>query len=103
VAQTSGKPNSRAPWWLLPLRRTTVRRNGFLTPRFRQHFYTRLRNGKAFWFNLPLLSYKAFLLSFNFFILFSPPNVPAGLTTLGRCENSLARGNAFTKLTGGQR
>jgi len=32
------------------------------------------RNGKAFWFNLPLLVYKAFLLSFNFFYL--PTNSP---------------------------
>ena len=56
MAQTSERPNSRAPCWLLPLRRTTVRRNGFLTPRFRQYFYTRLRNGKAFWFDLPYLT-----------------------------------------------
>ena len=73
-AQISGAVNSREPCWLLPLRRTAVRRNGYLTPRFRQHFYTRLRNGKAFWFNLPLLSYKVFLLSFNFFYL--PTNSP---------------------------
>jgi len=54
VAQTSGKPNSQALCWLLPLRRTTVR-----------------RNGKAFWFNLPLLVYKAFLFSLTFFFILS--------------------------------
>jgi len=38
------------------------------------------RNGKAFWFNLPLLVYKVFLLSFNFFYL--PTNSPRLYATL---------------------
>jgi len=71
MVQTSGKPNSQASCWLLPLRRTTVR-----------------RNGKAFWFNLPLLVYKAFLFSLTFFYTISLPIVPAGFYYFSKVQKT---------------
>ena len=46
---------------------------------------------------------KLFFYSLTFFIFISPPNVPAGFTTLAGCEKLPCKRHCSTKLTGGQR